>query len=234
MEAQQPTTIPAPQARARPRRRPAGRRSRVDAQEQKARDTDARKILQDELDKAQAQLDALKKEYNNGQPERQGDEKNYQKYLDRTADLKAADRAHRVRHHRDHRANSRRRSDGRRAAPPPAARGRADAPRRRRRRRRACASAASTTPPSTTSPRWWPSSSPTASCVFANSVLEAVRRRRAPQAHARQHLRLVPRDGRAVARRSPRSRATSSRRAASTARSSASSVSCARARCRCT
>ena len=86
MEAQQPTTIPAPRAR------PAATgpaASRVDAQEQKARDSDARKILQDELIKAQSQLDALQKQYNNGQPERQGDEKNYQKYLDRTADLKA-------------------------------------------------------------------------------------------------------------------------------------------------
>jgi hypothetical protein len=88
-EAQQPTTIPAP------RQRPAanasgGPASRVDAQEQKARDTDSRKILQDELIKAQGQLDALQKEYNNGQPERNGNEKNYQKYLDRAADLKAS------------------------------------------------------------------------------------------------------------------------------------------------
>jgi hypothetical protein len=87
MEAQQPTTIPAPKMRT-----PAttgSPASRVDATEQKQRDTDARKILQDELIKAQAQLDVLQKQYNNGQPERQGDEKNYQKYLDRTADLKA-------------------------------------------------------------------------------------------------------------------------------------------------
>ena len=87
LEAQQPTTIPAPKLR--PAVAPGSAASRVDAQEQKARDSDARKILQDELIKAQAQLDALQKEYNNGQPERQGDEKNYQKYLDRTADLKA-------------------------------------------------------------------------------------------------------------------------------------------------
>ena len=30
----------------------------------------------------------MQKEYNNGQPERQGDEKNYQKYLDRIADMR--------------------------------------------------------------------------------------------------------------------------------------------------
>ena len=88
MVVQQPTTIPAPKVR--PATSPAQAASRVDAQEQKARDADARKILQDELIKAQAQLDALQKEYNNGQPERLGDEKNYQKYLDRTASLKAS------------------------------------------------------------------------------------------------------------------------------------------------
>ena len=91
MVVQQPTTIPAPKmhpAGATPS--PGAASAKVDAQEQKARDSDARKILQDELIKAQAQLDALQKEYNNGQPDRKGDEKNFQKYLDRTADLKAS------------------------------------------------------------------------------------------------------------------------------------------------
>ena len=88
-EAQQPTTIPAPKARPGAATNPGTAASKVDAQEQKARDTDARKILQDELIRAQAQLDSLKKQYNNGQPERQGDEKNFQKYIDRTNDLKA-------------------------------------------------------------------------------------------------------------------------------------------------
>ena len=90
MEAQQPTTIPAPKTRPAATASPGTAASKVDAQEQKARDTDSRKILQGELIKAQAQLDALQKEYNSGQPERRGDEKNYQKYLDRTADLKAS------------------------------------------------------------------------------------------------------------------------------------------------
>ena len=89
MVTQQPTTIPAPKVRTTSAAAPGSAASRVDAQEQKQRDSDARKILQDELIKAQASLDALQKEYNNGQPERKGDEKNYQKYLDRTADLKA-------------------------------------------------------------------------------------------------------------------------------------------------
>jgi hypothetical protein len=91
MESHQPTTIPAPRTRpAAVAANPGAVASKVDAQEQKARDTDSRKILQDELIRAQAQLDALQKEYNNGQPERRGDEKNNQKYLDRTADLKAS------------------------------------------------------------------------------------------------------------------------------------------------
>jgi hypothetical protein len=34
-------------------------------------------------------LSVLRKEYNNGEPERRGDERNYQKYLDRVANLQA-------------------------------------------------------------------------------------------------------------------------------------------------
>jgi hypothetical protein len=90
-EARQVTTIPGPN-KARPIASPSpgNAASRVEAQEQKSRDSDSRKILEDELHKAESQLDALKKEYNNGEPERLGSEKNYQKYLDRTADLKAS------------------------------------------------------------------------------------------------------------------------------------------------
>ena len=67
-----------------------GEGSKVDANEQRARDTDSRRILESELKKEEDQLAALQKEYNSGEPERQGDEKNYQKYLDRVAELKAA------------------------------------------------------------------------------------------------------------------------------------------------
>lgn len=63
--------------------------SRVDPAAQRARDNDARRILGDELRRAEEQLAALQREYNNGEPERRGDERNYQKYLDRVADLKA-------------------------------------------------------------------------------------------------------------------------------------------------
>jgi hypothetical protein len=63
---------------------------RVDASEQKARDSDARTILESELKKAQARQAELLKEYNNGEPEKRGDEgRNFQKYLDRVAELKS-------------------------------------------------------------------------------------------------------------------------------------------------
>jgi len=65
-------------------------RERVDSADQKARDADARLILEAELKKAEARQAELLKEYNNGEPERRGDERNYQKYLDRVAELKAS------------------------------------------------------------------------------------------------------------------------------------------------
>ena len=65
--------------------------ARVDASEQKSRDSDARLILQSELAKVEARQVELLKEYNNGEPEKRGDEvRNHQKYLDRVAELKAS------------------------------------------------------------------------------------------------------------------------------------------------
>ncbi len=62
---------------------------RVDSGDQRARDSDARVILEAELRKAEARRQELALEYNNGDPERRGDEaRNYQKYLDRVAELK--------------------------------------------------------------------------------------------------------------------------------------------------
>jgi hypothetical protein len=64
---------------------------RVDAGDQKSRDSDARQILESELKKAEARLAELRKEYNNGEPEKQGVEaRNHQKYLERVAELKAS------------------------------------------------------------------------------------------------------------------------------------------------
>ena len=70
--------------------KPAGSENfpRVDASTQKARDGDRKRILEDELGKEQEKLAALRKEYNNGEPERLGNERNYQKYLDRVERLK--------------------------------------------------------------------------------------------------------------------------------------------------
>lgn len=64
--------------------------ARVDSAEQKARDSDARLILEAELKKAEARHAELSREYNNGEPEKRGNEsRNHQKYLDRVAELKA-------------------------------------------------------------------------------------------------------------------------------------------------
>jgi chromosome segregation ATPase len=64
--------------------------AKVDPAAQRARDSDARRILTDELKSEEERLAALQKEYNNGEPERKGDERNFQKYTDRVADMKAA------------------------------------------------------------------------------------------------------------------------------------------------
>ncbi len=64
--------------------------NRIDPAVQKARDSDARRILEGELRRDEERLAELRKEYNAGEPERRGDERNYQKYLDRTAELKAS------------------------------------------------------------------------------------------------------------------------------------------------
>ena len=64
---------------------------RIETGEQKARDSDARMILESELKKAEARHAELLQEWNNGEPEKIGPEhRNDQKYLDRVAELKAA------------------------------------------------------------------------------------------------------------------------------------------------
>jgi hypothetical protein len=71
---------------------PAGSRpaeSRVDPNEQRSRDSDARRILENELRMEMERLAMLQKDYNNGEPERRGDERNYQKYQERVAEMKA-------------------------------------------------------------------------------------------------------------------------------------------------
>lgn len=65
-----------------------GTGARVDRREQQGRDTDRRRILEAELAREQSRLEDVRKEYNGGAPERHGDERNYQKYLDRVERLK--------------------------------------------------------------------------------------------------------------------------------------------------
>lgn len=63
---------------------------RVNAAEQKTRDSDARLILQSELKKAEERQEELLREYNNGEPEKRGNEaRNDPRYLERVAELKA-------------------------------------------------------------------------------------------------------------------------------------------------
>lgn len=61
---------------------------RVDSTTQKARDNDRMQILLDEMKTEEKKLAELKKEFNNGEPERQGNERNYAKYQERVASMK--------------------------------------------------------------------------------------------------------------------------------------------------
>ena len=83
-----PASAPRP-ATSTPSTRSSG--ERIDSGEQRARDSDARTILDTELRKAQERLAQAQKAYANGAPEKEGIEsRNHQRYLDRVAELKAA------------------------------------------------------------------------------------------------------------------------------------------------
>lgn len=64
--------------------------ARIDPADQRARDSDARRILAAELSKEEDKLAQLRKDYNGGAPERRGDERNFARYQERVAELKAA------------------------------------------------------------------------------------------------------------------------------------------------
>lgn len=61
---------------------------KVDSGTQKTRDNDRRQILLDEMKNEEKKLASLRQEFNNGEPERRGDERNYAKYQERAALLK--------------------------------------------------------------------------------------------------------------------------------------------------
>lgn len=90
-----PITVVAPPRVQRPANGASGAAAReagqrVDPNDQRARDNDARRILADELRREEDRLAALQKEFNAGEPERRGDEKNYARYQERVSEMKAA------------------------------------------------------------------------------------------------------------------------------------------------
>lgn len=61
---------------------------RVETSQQRARDDERREILGDELRIEEKKLADLKRTFNNGEPERQGNERNYAKYQERVASMR--------------------------------------------------------------------------------------------------------------------------------------------------
>jgi len=61
---------------------------KIESQVQKRRDQDRMQILLEEVRTEEGKLAELKKEFQNGEPERQGGERNYAKYQDRVAMMK--------------------------------------------------------------------------------------------------------------------------------------------------
>jgi hypothetical protein len=77
-------------ASAAPSPAPPSSGAKVEPNVQKQRDNDRRQVLETELRQAEARLAELKKEYADGNPERRGDERNYAKYQERVAEMKAS------------------------------------------------------------------------------------------------------------------------------------------------
>jgi hypothetical protein len=83
------TKVVRPERAATVRPSEAGPSMRLDPAQQRARDADARAILEAELRKAEARLAQLQSEYKNGEPDKQGIEgRNHQRYLDRVQALR--------------------------------------------------------------------------------------------------------------------------------------------------
>jgi hypothetical protein len=88
------TVIQSPKPRANPvvnNGSPRAAAPRNDSAEQRARDSDARQILQNELRRAEERLVQTREAYANGEPPKEGIEsRNHQRYLDRVQGLKEA------------------------------------------------------------------------------------------------------------------------------------------------
>ncbi|MEW5879716.1 MAG: DUF4124 domain-containing protein [Pseudomonadota bacterium] len=90
-------TVPAPKLPARPNGSPSANETRtatpanfprVDGETQRSRDNDRRRILEEELRAEQDKLARLRAEFNNGEPERRGDEtRNFARYQERVQRL---------------------------------------------------------------------------------------------------------------------------------------------------
>lgn len=61
---------------------------RVDRETQRSRDNDRMRVLEDELKAEEDKLARLKAEYNGGEPERRGDERNFALYAERVQRLR--------------------------------------------------------------------------------------------------------------------------------------------------
>jgi hypothetical protein len=92
-QAARPNPAPSPavtmrQGAARPASASPSNFPRVDTSTQRARDDGRREILNEELRAEEKKLADLKRDFNNGEPERQGNEKNYAKYQERVAGMR--------------------------------------------------------------------------------------------------------------------------------------------------
>ena len=83
------STIPAPPANQQPKTAALDSSfPRIDSQIQKRRDQDRFQILMEEVRTEESRLAELRRDYQNGEPERLGSERNYAKYQERVAQMK--------------------------------------------------------------------------------------------------------------------------------------------------
>jgi len=86
-------TVPAPRLPARSvaanseQRATPANYPRIDGDTQRSRDAERRRILEDELRAEEERVTRLREEFNGGEPERRGDERNYARYQERVLRL---------------------------------------------------------------------------------------------------------------------------------------------------